>query len=136
MGATIVALVVAGVMAMSQPSAELPSSLLITRENAKVGGGTVFTAPPAPTVAALLLPPALALPTGTTGARLSAIPDSLLNDQPASRYRMRVVVRGRTGLASVDGPLAIAWSENGYWYELSTTRLGLRQLIDLAGALE
>lgn len=81
------------------------------------------------------VPHELALPSGVTGVRLSAIPDSLLNDQPAARFRVPVLVRGTTGLGATDGPAVVAWSEHGLWYELSSTRLTLPQLIDLASAL-
>lgn len=79
--------------------------------------------------------PTLGLPPGVSGVRLSAIPDSLLNDQPAARFRVRVLVRGTTGLGASDGPAVIAWSEDGFWYELASTRLTIPQLIDLASAL-
>jgi len=79
--------------------------------------------------------PTLVLPSGVSGVRLSAIPDSLLNDQPAARYRVPVIVRGTLGLSAIDGPAVIAWSEDGFWYELASTRLSVRQLIDLASAL-
>lgn len=95
----------------------------------------------APSGAVALLPLAgsvertLALPAGVTEADLSAIPDRYLNDPPAARLRMPVLVRGVPGIASADAPAEVAWSEGGHWYWLRAKDLTLRQLIELAAGL-
>jgi hypothetical protein len=70
------------------------------------------------------------------GVYLSVIPDWLLNDPPSARFRVPVEVRGKTGLATTDRPASIAWTEDGFWYEMSSMRLGINELIRLASALE
>jgi hypothetical protein len=77
----------------------------------------------------------LALPAAVTWAELSAIPDRYLNDPPAARLRLPVLVRGMPGIASAESPAEVAWSEGGHWYWLRAKDLTLGQLIDLATAL-
>jgi hypothetical protein len=79
--------------------------------------------------------PVLELPSGVLGVDLAAIPDRLLNDPPAARLRLAVSVRGTRGIASIDAPAEISWSEAGYWYWMRSSDLSISQLIDLAGAL-
>ncbi|HEX9436629.1 MAG TPA: hypothetical protein VGA16_05650 [Candidatus Limnocylindria bacterium] len=79
--------------------------------------------------------PTLSLPAGVIGVDLAAIPDRLLNDPPAARLRLAVPIRGTFGIASVDAPSEIAWTEAGYWYWMRSKDLTIAQLIDLAGAL-
>jgi hypothetical protein len=77
----------------------------------------------------------LRLPSGVVGVDLAAIPDRLLNDQPAARLRIPVFIRGTRGIASVDAPAEISWTEAGYWYWMRSSDLSITQLIDLASAL-
>ena len=77
----------------------------------------------------------LRLPSGVVGVDLAAIPDRLLNDQPAARLRIPVFIRGTRGIASVDAPSEISWTEAGYWYWMRSSDLSISQLIDLASAL-
>lgn len=70
------------------------------------------------------------------GVYLSVIPDWLLNDPPSARFKIPVEIRGKTGLATTDRPASIAWTEDGFWYEMSSTRLSTSELIRLASALE
>lgn len=77
----------------------------------------------------------LALPPGVIGVDLAAIPDQLLNDQPAARLRIGVNIRFTSGLASVDAPSEIAWTESGYYYWLRSPTLSISQLIEVASAL-
>jgi hypothetical protein len=71
-----------------------------------------------------------------SGVHLAAIPDRLLNDPPAARLRIPVLVRGTTGIASFDAPFEIAWTEDGYWYWMRASDLTVSQLVDLASALQ
>jgi hypothetical protein len=82
--------------------------------------------------------PELELPSIATqnGVYLSVIPDWLLNDPPSARFKVPVEVRGKTGLATTDRPASIAWTEDGFWYEMSSMRLTINELIRLASALE
>jgi hypothetical protein len=77
----------------------------------------------------------LRLPSGVVGVDLAAIPDRLLNDQPAARLRIPVFIRGTRGIASVDAPSEISWTEAGYWYWMRSSEMSISQLVDLASAL-
>ena len=96
------------------------------------------TSPSAPVAA--LTPPApdriLALPPTVVGVDLAAIPDRLLNDPPAARLRVPILVRGTRGIGSVDAPSEISWTEAGYWYWMRSKDMSVAQLVDLAGALQ
>lgn len=136
MAGVSVALVVAATVAISQPRSEGRREVEFLRaatERFEAVRVPIWIAPPYP---APPLGPALALPAASGAARLSAIPDAMLNDPPAARYAVPVSVRGRAGIAALDAPVVLAWSEDGYWYELSSTDRTLLQLIELASALE
>ncbi|MGH2377087.1 MAG: hypothetical protein ACRDGT_01270 [Candidatus Limnocylindria bacterium] len=136
-------LVVAAVAAVGQGAPDRGARMTI------VGNDTAEVAPfqttPRPTTSAVraavqVIPrmPELALPpvAASNGVYLSAIPDWLLNDPPSARFRVAVEVRGRAGLATADRPASVAWTEDGFWYELSSRRMTIGELIHLASALE
>lgn len=136
-------LVVAAVAAIGQSAPEPRGSSTIVRYDAPVTAQFQPTARPTMTpvragVQAIPRAPELELPSIATqnGVYLSVIPDWLLNDPPSARLKMPVDVRGKTGLATTDLPSSIAWTEDGFWYELSSTRLTIGELIRLASALE
>lgn len=78
---------------------------------------------------------ALALPPDVSDADLSVIPERVLNDPPPPYFRLPVTVRGTAGLASVEGPAAVVWTERGHWYQLGSTVRTIGELLDLASAL-
>jgi hypothetical protein len=136
-------LVVAAIAAVGQSAPDPRPSMTLVHGDTP---GTVqLQQTPKPTFTAVragvqVIPhvPELELPSVATqnGVYLSVIPDWLLNDPPSARFRMPVDVRGKTGLATTDLPASIAWTEDGFWYELSSTRLTIGELIRLASALE
>jgi hypothetical protein len=136
-------LVLAAIAAVGQNAPEPRPSMTIVRSG---DPGTVqFQQTPKPTFTAVragvqVIPagPVLELPSvaAQNGVYLSVIPDWLLNDPPSARFRVPVDVRGKTGLATTDLPASVAWTEDGFWYELSSTRLTIGELIRLASALE
>lgn len=136
-------LVVAAVAAIAQSAPQPRGSSTILRNDAPVAVPFQPTARPTITpvragVQAIPRAPELELPSiaAQNGVYLSVIPDWLLNDPPSARFKVPVDVRGRTGLATTDRPASIAWTEDGFWYEMSSTRLGISELIRLASALE
>ena len=136
-------LVIAAVAAVGQSAPEPRPAMTFAQSGTP---GTVqFQATPKPTFKAVragvqVIPhvPELELPSvaAQNGVYLSVIPDWLLNDPPSPRFRTPVDVRGKTGLATTDLPASIAWTEDGFWYEMSSTRLSVGELIRLASALE
>ena len=136
-------LVVAAVAAVGQSAPEPRPAMTILRSGTPP---TIqFQPTPRPTFTAVragvqVIPhvPELALPpiAAQNGVYLSVIPDWLLNDPPSARFRIPVEVRGKAGLATADTPASIAWTEDGFWYELSSRRLTIGELIRLASALE
>ena len=136
-------LVVAAVAVVGQAAPE--SRPAITFTGSPVSETAQFQPTPKPTFTPVragvqVIPrvPELELPAiaQQNGVYLSVIPDWLLNDPPSARFRTPVDVRGRTGLATSDLPASIAWTEDGFWYEMSSTRLSINELIRLARALE
>lgn len=136
-------LLVAAVAAIGQSAPQARESSSALRNEAPVAARFQPTARPTITpvragVQAIPRTPELELPSvaSQNGVYLSVIPDWLLNDPPSARFRVPVEVRGKTGLATTDRPASIAWTEDGFWYEMSSTRLGINELIRLASALE
>jgi len=85
------------------------------------------SAPPAPRT--------LALPADAADVELVAFPDWLANEPPPPRMRASVSVRGTVGLASVDTPAAINWTEDGISYHLTSMRLSVSELVGVAARL-
>jgi hypothetical protein len=136
-------LVVAAITAVGQSAPDPRASLTFMRNDSPALAQ--FQPTPRPTFTAVragvqVIPhvPELALPpvAAQNGVYLSVIPDWLLNDPPSARFRVPVEVRGKAGLATADTPASIAWTEDGFWYELSSRRLTIGELIRLASALE
>ena len=98
---------------------------------------TTTPVPAAPAVASSA-PPAprtLALPADVADVELVAFPDWLANEPPPPRMRATVRVRGTVGLASVDTPAAINWTEDGVSYHLTSMRLSVSELVGVAARL-
>src|SRR5258706_11693102 len=59
----------------------------------------------------------LVLPQRLGDVDLSAMPDRLANEAAPSSWRRVITVRGIPGVAAVEGPAVVAWTENGiaYW---------------------
>jgi hypothetical protein len=77
----------------------------------------------------------LQLPARYTGVDLAALPDRLANEAPLWTLRSVVVVRGTPGMASVEGPAMIAWTENGIAYSLRSPTRSTTELIAIADEL-
>lgn len=78
---------------------------------------------------------ALVLPPGVPDVELSVMPDRFVNEPPPASFRLLVIIRGIPGLASVEGPASVTWTEDGLSYRLASPVRTLAQLIDLASAL-
>ncbi|HKY52350.1 MAG TPA: hypothetical protein VJP45_13920 [Candidatus Limnocylindria bacterium] len=77
----------------------------------------------------------LALPPDTADVELTAFPDWLANEPPPMRMRVSIAVRGTRGLASVDGPPTINWTEDGISYHLTSARRSVPELVGIAARL-
>ena len=96
------------------------------------------TATPTPTGALLAPRPqlsALALPSSVTDVELSAFPDWLANEPPPATLRAVVAVRGTMGIASVEGPTVVNWTEHGISYRLESADRSVLELVVLADSL-
>jgi hypothetical protein len=78
---------------------------------------------------------ALSLPTGVTDVDLSAFPDWLANEPPPASLRAVVAIRGTMGIASVEGPTVVNWTEHGVSYRLESLERTVADLVVLADSL-
>jgi hypothetical protein len=78
---------------------------------------------------------ALVLPQRLTDVDLSAMPDRLANEAAPAAWRSVITVRGVAGVASVEGPAVIAWTENGIAYWLASATRSTDELIAIADEL-
>jgi hypothetical protein len=77
----------------------------------------------------------LVLPGEVADASLTFIPDRLANEPPAASLREPIAIRATTGLASVEGPATIAWTERGLSYRLESSSLAVADLVRIAASL-
>ncbi len=77
----------------------------------------------------------LVLPARIGDVDLSAMPDRLANEAAPSSWRRVVTVRGVPGVASVEGPAVIAWTEGGIAYWLVSPTRTTDDLIKIADEL-
>jgi len=77
----------------------------------------------------------LALPARIDDVDLSAMPDRLANEAAPSSWRRVITVRGVPGVASVEGPAVVAWTEKGIAYSLVSPTRSTEELIQIADEL-
>jgi hypothetical protein len=77
----------------------------------------------------------LALPQRIADVVLAAMPDRLANEAAPSTWRRVVTVRGIPGVASVEGPAVVAWTELGIAYWLQSPTRSTEELIAIADEL-
>jgi hypothetical protein len=77
----------------------------------------------------------LKLPRSYVNVDLSAMPDRLANEAAPWTLRSVVVIRGTPGVASVEGPAVISWTENGIAYSLASSTRTTVELIQIANDL-
>jgi hypothetical protein len=77
----------------------------------------------------------LQLPQRIVGVDLAAMPDRLANEAAPSSWRRVVTVRGIPGVASVEGPAVVAWTERGIAYWLQSPTRSTEELIAIADEL-
>jgi len=77
----------------------------------------------------------LQLPRAYTNVDLAAMPDRLANEAAPSTLRSVVVIRGTPGVASVEGPAVISWTEKGIAYWLASPTRTTAELIRIADDL-
>lgn len=78
----------------------------------------------------------LQLPAAYLGADLGAMPDRLANEAAPWTMRAVVTIRGVPGVASIEGPAMIAWTENGIAYVLASPTRTTAELIAIADTLQ
>lgn len=78
----------------------------------------------------------LSLPTGVDNVDLFQIPDRLTNENLFWTLRSVVEIRGNAGLASVEGPAMITWTENGLQYWMVSPTRTTADLITIADGLK
>jgi hypothetical protein len=114
------------------------AALLAQQRGSEPAPAPAPTATPKPTGAQLApapVLPTLALPTGVTDVELSAFPDWLANEPPAASLRAVVAIRGTMGIASVEGPTVVNWTEHGISYRLESLSHTVPELVVLADSL-
>ncbi len=77
----------------------------------------------------------LVLPQRLGDVDLSAMPDRLANEAAPSSWRRVITVRGIPGVASVEGPAVVAWTEKGIAYWLASPTRSTEELIAIADEL-
>ncbi len=78
----------------------------------------------------------LQLPARFMNVDLGAMPDRLANEAPLSTLRAVITVRGVPGVASVEGPAVIAWTENAIAYRMVSPTRTTAELIAIAEQLQ
>ena len=78
----------------------------------------------------------LQLPRSYVNVDLAAMPDRLANEAAPWTLRGVVVIRGRPGVASVEGPAVISWTENGIAYWMASPTRSTTELIQIANELK
>jgi hypothetical protein len=102
---------------------------------AAAGAQTVGFAPSSAYVPRGTILHPLQLPQRIVGVDLAAVPDWLANEAAPSTWRRVVTVRGIPGVASVEGPAVVAWTERGIAYWLQSPTRSTEELIALADEL-
>lgn len=77
----------------------------------------------------------LALPAAARDVELAWLPDRLVNESPRASLQVSVRVRGTLGIASIDAPWMVVWTERGVSYQLSSSERGPDDLVRVAAAL-
>ena len=77
----------------------------------------------------------LVLPPRIDNVDLAAMPDRLANEAAPASWRRVVTVRGVPGVASVEGPAVVAWTENGIAYAIASPTRSAEELIEIANEL-
>jgi hypothetical protein len=77
----------------------------------------------------------LQLPGTYANVDLAAMPDRLANEAAPWTLRGVVVIRGAPGVASVEGPAMISWTENGIAYSMASSTRSTIELIQIANDL-
>jgi len=77
----------------------------------------------------------LELPPGHATVDLAALPERLANEQIPASLRRVVTVRGSEGVASVEGPAQLMWTEGGIVYWLRSSDASTADLIRIADEL-
>jgi hypothetical protein len=78
---------------------------------------------------------ALQLPAGAADVDLEWMPERLTNEASPSSLRDVITVRGMPGVASVEAPAVISWSEAGVVYWLISPTRSTSELIKIADLL-
>ena len=77
----------------------------------------------------------LVLPPWVNGVDMYEVPDRLTNENLIWTLRNVVHIRGGTGLASVEGPAVITWTENGFQYWMVSPTRSTDELVEIANGL-
>ena len=77
----------------------------------------------------------LRLPQSYINVDLGAMPDRLANEAAPWTLRGVITVRGMPGVASIEGPSVITWTENGIAYWLASPTGTTDDLIQIANEL-
>lgn len=85
-----------------------------------------------------LVPPPVArleLPRDATDIVLSAMPDRFVNEPGDARLRAVIDVRGKQGVAAIELPATIMWTEQGITYWMTSPDRTTAELIAIADGL-
>jgi hypothetical protein len=74
----------------------------------------------------------LVLPPDAKNVDLGVLPERLANEAAPYEWRRVITVRGQPGVASVEGPAVISWSERGIVYWISSPTRSTDELIKIA----
>ena len=117
----------------------LAAAALLAQQRGSQPAPAPTPTPTAKATGALLAPrpqlSALSLPTSVTDVELSAFPDWLANEPPPASLRAVVAIRGTMGIASVEGPTVVNWTERGVSYRLESLNRSVPELVVLADSL-
>jgi hypothetical protein len=113
-----------------QPSAVPITTAICSRNGAACTPPLLLVASFPPPVRPLALPPGQ-----MDGVDLFLLPERITNENLIWTLRSVVVIRGGQGLASVEGPAVVTWTEKGFQYWMISSTRTTDELIKIADDL-
>ena len=141
-GLGVAIVVFAAAIWLSAPHATMtsttaPQSSAAIASSAISRSGTVLLPPTLPSVVRTVDPSArpLALPANMEDVDLFLVPERITNENLIWTLRSVVTIRGRVGIASVEAPSIVTWTEKGFQYWMVSPTRTTDQLIKIANEL-
>ena len=119
-------------------STTFPQSAAAAASSAISQSSIVLVPATPPSALPTVFPPArpLALPANTDSVDLFLVPERITNENLIWTLRSVVRIRGGVGIASVEGPSIVTWTEKGFQYWMISPTRTTDELIKIANDLK